>query len=306
MEVRVEHFVHVARLTHGSRLLNSLYTLEMYRTVLLQRPPNLHPSVENFGLGEDESVASEMPRDHRNISVVDGARLLMCLLSPHKSSQGNITDLNGHFTLCSLAVFSWQSQWRPSGLTPTAPLWKRELLELALHRWKDQILTRSKKLEPWMELFFHMIFVNLFSSATHIHSLIRSQVSGESRTGPLFQVLLAWRRSSDADKAMYHAHAILRLAKSTIMLKPEESTPSDSASTADSSNVSEAPHIATCVYMASLTLWTAAICREPPDTALLHSSVEKGVEILWWLNLGVSKVLSNVLRHLSSAHVAAL
>ena len=282
-----------ARLTELARLLNSLYLLESYRVVLLQRPPNLY-SVSIIADDLYEQSTSLPPEDVPSFG--NAIRMLQLLLSPHKSFRGDKDILEANLGLTSLAALSWHTRPRHLSTNVLATLWERESVELALYRWMEEALARPGVLKPWMTMLFDMTFINLHAPVHQIHSLARAYVSNKVRKGDAFETLSKWRQGQDAVKAMFHANAVLRLGQSLTVLETTQAAAGTSTRRAD---FVEGTHMAACVYVAALTLWAAAFCQEGPHHPSNWSSVKTGIQVLWWMDVRAARMLSNVLEHIA-------
>lgn len=285
-----------------AKLLNSIYMLENYRVILLQRPPNWYP------------VMSDGDRPSSAASIMES------LLCPNVSYRGRISHLDTVSCLSSLITLSWHTRSITSLVINerVASLCKKDLIELAFYRWLDQVETsesNGQPIEPWLMLLFHMAIINLHTPVKHVINLARSRLTGAKTPEDTRAVLYNWRQQNGSgwQQATWHAEAIIRQARAhtfrasdhhgndRLDVNNPSATAEQQRQRKQQPHLIEAPHVALSIYIATLIIWAAATCQDPPDLACIRSSIDTGIYVLSWLNIRTASTLGNVLRHLASS-----
>lgn len=289
-------FLESSRLLTSSRLVNSLYMLESYRVMLLQRPPNLYPTfatLEHAITPEGASAQSSTCS-----SVTDATILLRTLLTPHMDCDESLKPLDSMFSLTYLTVLSWHTRGQSTSDPASDSLWKRSLVELALHRWQIKTGSTTVELAPWKQLLFHLAFVNMHVDFTLIHSLVRAYAHSFKHSGSAHTALRSWRQSSSCEVALWHAAELVALAKDQTIFTRQSMT-DGAALHPVNTRLTESPHVCVGIYMATVVLWAGEVIQNTPNRGYARSTLETGIHILSCLNVRMSLVLRNVLRHLA-------
>ena len=146
-----------------------------------------------------------------------------------------------------------------------------------------------------------MTFINIHVNVNLIHNLVRAYIDSVKRLPDACNTLQVWQQSKDAKLALWQASEMIRLAKSHTIFSPQNTFSKTASTNLGSSNITEAPHVSICIYVAVLVLWTEAIGQETLDIELVQSVLESGIHILSRLNVRMARMLSNVLRHLAAS-----
>lgn len=278
-------------------MLNSLYMLESYRVMLLQRPPNMYPTFTT--LEHATTPAGASCQSSTCSLVTDSTILLRTLLTPHMDCDDALKPLDSMFSLSYLTVLSWHARGQSTGALASEPLWKRSLVELALHKWKIKMGSGAAELAPWKQLLFHLAFVNMHVDLNLIHSLVRSYAHGFKNSVTAHTALESWRHSSSCRVALWHAAELVSLAKEQTIFA-RQSVTEGAASHGINTKLTEAPHVCAGIYMATLALWVGEMIQITPNRNDARSALESGIHILSCLNVRMSSILRNVLRHLAA------
>lgn len=287
-------------LTIVASLLSSLYVLETYRVMFLQRPPGFCPKFAalNYGSTSTESA-------HQNTtcsSVTDFTTLLRSLLSPHLDCGKIMKPLDSSFCLTYLIVLSWHTKSKKTWLISSEALWKPALIELALHKWRNKMDSSGIEITPWQNLLFHSAFVNIHADLSLIIRLVGTFARGLKLAEPACTALRAWRESKSCQVALWHAVELIDIAKAQTIFT-HQSVLDGTAIHTTKVKLTEAPHVCAGVYMATLTLWSGNMTQSTPDKKGARSILESSIHILSCLNVRMASILQNVLRHLVVAMI---
>lgn len=272
--------------------------LESYRVVLLQRQPAFYPA-SNILEDPLSPFASTVETAGDKERTSGPSALLRCLLSPHLSHPGSTNTLEWLFCLTSLTVLSWHTKPHRLLALPLPALLNKDLVELALYRWHDMITKCLPEVETWMMILYHNILVDLNTPVKHIHNLARTHVAGAAHSQDSQHILQAWQRGEDCPKALWHANAILQLAKSKTVLSSDHGQKEAVLPSRKQMGLSEAAHLPISVYVATLTIWAQSVCQEPPNYSATQSALESGIAILSCLTVRAAKQIVNVLREIA-------
>ena len=183
-------------------------------------------------------------------------------------------------------------------------LWKRELLELSLYRCLSS-MSSTTEADFSLVALFHMIFLNTHTNIRLIHQMARWEACRGQSCVDVRDELKQWRKSSDCEISLLHAKELVHLAKQQTVFKPKlrsgANTPTTSTSQSPMQRHFEPPHIAISVYIATLTLWTAAIVEQKPDYSLCGSHLEGGIAVLSSLKIKIATRLGNILKYLNTS-----
>ena len=292
------YYKYPPKLTAVRRLLSSLYVLESYRLVLLQRQPEIYP-VSSILESPSSPFASSEITSSENEHAIDPSALLRCLLSPHLSHPGSTKILEWLFCLTSLTLLSWHTKPYTSMKNPLYSLLRRELIELALYRWHDMITKCLGEVDAWMTLLYHNILMDLYTPVKLIHSLARTSVESSSCVQEPRQSLRAWLKGEDSAKALWHANVILTLSKSKTVLRTDHVSDEPTTSAKRKPCLPEAPHVPISIYVATLTVWANSVCQEPADLSTGQFALESGISILTCLSVRTAQQMVHVLRRLA-------
>jgi hypothetical protein len=227
-------------------------------------------------------------------------------MNPHTSIFLPSTAFSSKFCLTLLAAVSGNVS--SGGHSMLNVSWKRDLLELGLHRWLNSCQTQGESHVATMTLF-HLIFINIRTNLELVHKFSRWQVGPSESSNSNLAELQAWQSSADCDVAILHAKQLVDMVKQSVVFAfrshPRSGTNTPSRlpyqNQRQQNKLAEVPHIATGVYMATLVLWTAAIARKKADWILGRSVLENGILVLGCFDVRVATKLGNVLRCLNNS-----
>ncbi|KEF60626.1 uncharacterized protein A1O9_02187 [Exophiala aquamarina CBS 119918] len=272
-------------------LIQSLFVLECYRVVLLQKPPMFYPCstpryildvVQGSGYGpgpgpEDEALSEYL----RSIAALEnsGRRIdtpsmsvhtlyAMSLLTTHVTYRAATTTINEQD-----AGRSEQASGRSS-----KSLWQMAFFELVLNNWR---CVHSTAPSANTMMLFHTIHLNMYASLPTIQELTqkilyqaaRNPTTGQASSVPSNTTTLTtgiserlqrcFRTEDDCEKALWHANQILRLAQQVTAREHEFRGNTALCHTAHHSkddgqeDIARSPHFMWAVYFATLCFWFA-------------------------------------------------
>lgn len=281
----------------------SLCLLESYHVLLLQRPALL--SAVNTCLTTDLADVPSARRLSPAGELGDFSDMLISIINPHTAFPTSSSSWG--ITLCLTAIVAISSRaGHCQSLTqrPTT-LWRVEHLELCLHRWLNSSRARSP-ISLSDILVFHMCFINMRTDIELVHRVAHlkaysSDISDSHHT----RQLRDWQRSEHSSVAVVHAKQLVDAAKEYVIFNLDarsgHSTPIPSSHSRQNfeHKPTEGPHLATSVYIATLTLWASIVVQEDADLDQARGFLESGIHVLSCLNVRVATKLGNVLKHLS-------
>lgn len=276
--------------------------LEAYHVVLLQRAPCIYgtlliPLVLDAG---DSHSSPNVLETSRTISAV-----LDVSLNPHLHLFSTPGRLAGSFCLSSLALLSWHARLPLYSDTKRTTFWRLEHIELALHRWFHLLQSPKSQIDPALAILFHMIFISMGVNMDIVHGFVAARLSMSTCRDEALQKSRLFL-SSDGQVTCSHASTLLDVANDLILSQLQLSAVSDATSGASSrerTNFSaEAPHLAACIYTASVLLWVANQIGElgRMDRQQGEEYLEKGIHLLSHLNSRMAKKLCRSLVRLFS------
>jgi hypothetical protein len=235
----------------------------------------------------------------------DCSRLLTSLMNPHSTLFTPTTSMSPIFCLTVLATIAGGASYGGNSLLNVS--WKRDLLELGLHRWLNACqLQRETQLSTIT--LFHLIFINIRTNLELVHKFAKWQTSPCDGISYLTELRL-WQSSDDCEIAILHAKDLVEVVKHSFVFSfgrhsqsgtSTPSSPTQSGQT-NQNKLAEVPHLANSVYMATLVLWTHAVVRKKPDWVLGRSVLENGILTLSCFGVRVATKLGNILRCLNNS-----
>ncbi|KAJ5218215.1 uncharacterized protein N7498_000314 [Penicillium cinerascens] len=278
-------------------LLESLYALDLYRVVIVQRPPmNQSYRTDNW----NSSIKS---------SEMAGFLDLADALSTPGAAIENPIMRKHHFgALASLSAFVWPALRTRSELGhPENPLWNVDFAVACCDKWLrgqgSNNGSSSLVMYHTTSLMLHVDILLLQRFATR-HSDIESQ--GQDLSGP-FKALRTWAHSEAHQAALWHARSIFHYIETIYdrtLHRNSQALPVDSSTARivgiEGSSVSrrltiaEAPHVPYATYFATIVLCTSAALMQGPDPEFT-AYLTKGKHFLSQSRLCIAKLLSRVL-----------
>jgi hypothetical protein len=151
-------------------------------------------------------------------------------------------------------------------------------------------------------LLFHMNLIGLRTNLRHVHNVAQSCLRGEfGSKDSSYLALQKWRGGDDCDRARWHANELIRAAEGLSSRQGSQDEEEECISARVGEGFIEAPHIPFCIYLATLTLWAAAMVEQNPSIASAEVHLESGVRILGYLKVRIAQVLRRALRRLIKA-----
>ena len=136
----------------------------------------------------------------------------------------------------------------------------------------------------------------------HVHHVVQSCLRGEfGSQDSSYLELRKWRDGDECDRALWHANELIRASYGLDNRRRSPDDDEESRSARTGEGFIEAPHIPFCIYLATLTLWAAAMVEQRPDITSAKAHLENGVHILGYLKVRIAQVLRRVLRRLIKA-----
>lgn len=278
-------------LIYPPRVLESMFILETYRVVLLQRPPALYATACTPSLQGLQSIIlqqSGQPQESAFMPDID----FETLLTPHARLPGLSRPQSMSICLNGLIALSWHCKGPITTETNDGPMYNPELVELAFHRWSTWVSSSSA--EPTIvfskRILFHLALMNMHCNMNLIHKYARAHTMQTKTREAIHNIVQAWYRSSESSTAVSHATELVRLAKDWLVFGP----------VAVQDVRREPPHIAIGVYLAALVLWAATTSRPDSDDDAIRSILEGAIYTLSTLRMRTAKMLGDDLRRLAS------
>jgi len=250
-------------------------------------------ALKNVGTSSDTTVPT-LP--------VDLGADLACVFDPHLTSSSPYHPLSSSICLNALMSLSWHTRESGSAALRTNPIWRRDILELCIYRWMSRASSLGNSVDFSTQVLFHMTLLTILSNISIIYKFARSQVSHRKHECEARRAVRDWHQSDDCGAAIWHATELITLTKQhTIFSLSSDVRGHDSAAPTKRRSFQEAPHVAICVYSATLVLWSVAYSQDQPDLDMSRFSLESGIHILSCLNVRMAEMLANVLKHLGSS-----
>ncbi|KAH8803325.1 hypothetical protein F5884DRAFT_805117 [Xylogone sp. PMI_703] len=180
------------------KVVNDLYILESYRTVLFQRTPKLYLG---SAFSKTFSLTQSLPRNLADRQWGGTNLLVRQLMNPVDPLVSLETREDSIHTLVVLLAFSWHAMPIRLGSVAYNTLWKRQYFELALSRW---LKSHKTVVEDSTMLLFHMGAIALHTNMEYIHTLLHRFLQRPI----LFSVtegIKDWCASEHCDIAVLHA-----------------------------------------------------------------------------------------------------
>ena len=270
--------------------------LETYRVTLVQRPPDLYMDASVL------SLHAELQPDHsEGLDAILLGDVLRSFLSPHLPLPGRISCLDSRILLSTLAMLSWHVRTTSAPGQSLGPSWKKDNIELALHRWYSHVQidhgrqsSSLQRLSDRTTLLFHLVVMNIQVNMQIIHKFVRLHRFQQPIPQEVQTELNHWTQSKECEIALWHAKEIMDFCESQ-MNGPRRGWGDQSV---------ESPHTAIAVYIASLVLWASRVALLGPDaratkTKAARSELESGIHVLGYLQVRIAESLLLVLQGLS-------
>lgn len=302
------------------RLLSeAIRILDSYRVMFLHRPPSFESQLYPLGHhGNDQE-------GHRHLS--SGA----VVSSP---SYGNSMDnADGMHHLATIIRYNWVASPRDiNNATSSSPLWRTEFVQLALDRWlRSKIEAGGPETCPDLStppnvaqmLLYHIAQVTLCSNMAILERVVvqaeadekneknenNADKQGDGDGGNMAsdnRSLGPWASKHQYEIALWHAKAILRIALDRVAPSCRQAGPT--ASVGGTAPCVEPPHVALCVYFATLIVWfgeTRKLLTTRRSDPVETVTTDTGMQLLSAFHVPVSAILGKSLGGLlagSGAH----
>ncbi|EXJ70441.1 uncharacterized protein A1O5_06509 [Cladophialophora psammophila CBS 110553] len=311
------------------QVLHAVNLLECYRVVLLQRASMLYPFSVLPGLSTFDMISA---RDRTPSGPDSMLSILRSLASPSGVPKLIDCQADSIQTLCALSLLLSHSRRLPSSLSkylqgsnnnPHGALgaWRQEFLEVAFQRWLSFHTTEPS---PGTMMLFHTMHISMFSSFANLEGSARDSLTRPNATSRQPSTCLpansaipvnlsapqgqqprlpkngCFTSDLDQEKAIWHAHRILKIAKSMSARLPSHTGKRvhllrEAAAAVDG----EPTHYSHAVYYASMVLWYSG----HSDTRSLYeeaTAISLGIDLLGSSSSPVAAVFKKTLRALIS------
>ncbi|KIW90509.1 uncharacterized protein Z519_09156 [Cladophialophora bantiana CBS 173.52] len=312
------------------QVLHAVNVLECYRVVLLQRASMLYPFSVLPGLSTFDMISAH---DDRAPSDPDSMlSLLRLLTSPSGVPKLIDCPADSIQTLCALSLLLSHSCRLPSSLSKylqgsnnnphgASRAWRQEFLEVAFQRWLSFHTTEPS---PGTMMLFHTMHISMFSSFANLEgsardSLARSNAPSRQPSAylpannaipvnltppqeqrPRLPKNVCFTSDLDQEKAIWHAHRILKIAESMSARLPSHTGKRVHLLREAATAVEGEPtHYSHAVYYASMVLWYSS----RSETRSLYeeaTAISLGIELLGFSSSPVAAVFRKTLRGLIS------
>ncbi|KAJ9645040.1 hypothetical protein H2204_001502 [Knufia peltigerae] len=280
-----------------SGIIHILYTLECYRTIILQRPamfyaptaqpaPSSFPFSSSWWLGPKEeslettlqSIASHGTSTKR-IKSSSMSFLSLCAISLSASQSTCIGNLEPSQS-SEQDISKKGDQGAPSQDHST-----RKFFEMLLNNWR---CSHAIAPEPSTMMLFHLVHLNIYVSLSSLQDVEQWNLRHR-----------CFYSDEDKAKSLWHAGHVLRLAKDMSMLATPE---------ARESGTLLPPHFPHAVFLASLCFWRVDYEETNDDSmpGAYNNGITRGKEIQLGESLisrhrsGMARVYKKVLERLRS------
>ena len=190
---------------------------------------------------------------------------------------------------------------------PSPRLWNVDFVQLSLDRWIQARIEVEPQLalEVPQMLLYHLAQVSLQSNMGVLHRLTQAAAQSRSpvqRNEALNDSVQPWASNLHYEIALWHARAILRIAKEGTVPPPGPRRHALKGS-ADRNKtlLVEPPHLPLCVYFATLVAWFGEVKSEGDVGASGDDLIGAGSQLLFRLRVPMAKFLGTALCELLSS-----
>jgi hypothetical protein len=280
------------------QLDQSIYTLECYRVIILQRPPNTYP----LKTPEQRSSLS----DHTS-SDPELTKLVSILCTFGKRIDDTLLRRHSLPALTILSLYSWGVTPRNNSTANPASLWNVEFVQLALNNW----FYGQDGTTDWLTMvLYHMINANLHLNLGLLQQCVHGYTLAK-HDSLLTSKLESLAKSEGFEIALSHVRSLLEIVREqqarcqqtknmSSMTSPSGSRSSirSTGNTDHGPVLQEAPHLPYAIYFSSLIEWTASVGQKA-SSASCASAIELGIRLLSNLRIQVAEVLIKLLQELT-------
>lgn len=277
-------------------LLESLYILDCYRVVLLQRPSSLP------WLPFERLAKSPPEKDHHKKlrNVVEA------LTSPGLEVDFNDIQEFSLPALSGLAPFLWQTISLSSADEDfVSTVWKTDFVELAADKW---LTMHRNKVQPSSQTLYHLMHITMHANlfAVHNYAQLHATCPKPDHVKSSYHNLISkWVVGKHYKISSWHAERVLECVESSVDVDAQITVPGRNGQSqqvprpTDQSKI-DIVHAPYSVYYATLVLWCGATVIDETNPIARQSCVRRGRDILKLLKLRVATVLERVLRGLKT------
>lgn len=275
--------------TNLLRILESIYLIECYRVLLIQRPPNIYPPLSI--LDADDTYGWALPAISK-----DDMSAEMDQESPYPFNDAPTASLS------SIVILSWHIIPRGFMALGEQSIWSPGLIEVALDQWnrslpKDDNISRvSLYLLVNIAIHANLSLIQKFAYGT------LNQSSGNSSSSHISEYIRDWTRREECQVAIWHAVTLLERATVDFLNQREQTadildSPEDFRDSPGKTCLPECPQLVYGIYFACLVIWSYTSVGGSNDSRLA-SSIGSGKAVLRVLRVRVAHVLLGILAKL--------
>lgn len=275
-------------------LIESLYILDSYRVVLLQRPPLLTwHSLERLA----KSPREKNPSTHlRNI--------VRALASPGLEVDFNDVQEFSLSTLSGLTPFLWQAMpLVPADQDSIVGPWRTDFVELAIDKW---LRMHRYEVHASSQTLYHLMHMAMHANLLAVNNYAQSQASRHKQDctkGSWHDLISKWVHGRHYEVAAWHADSVLECVESAVDAEVKDVAHNRHSQgqhfpVSTTRSAVDIVHVPYTVYYATLVLWCKLMVVDEANPAARHSCLRRGRDILKQLKLRIAAVLEGVLRKL--------
>ncbi|KIW19378.1 hypothetical protein PV08_03673 [Exophiala spinifera] len=289
----------------ANRLLETLYILDCYRAIIMQRPPSLSwHHIDSYI--DHHAHSSRLTQLHREVfNLTNTGHLSM----PSTTTEFDLASLSSLTSHLWPAIYLRQNTYGADKVSVDClSLWKPDFAELACDNW---LRTRRGKADFSCLVVYHMMNIMLHANLTVLqnfaHSSPGSAVRDPKRSLTAREVY-AWAQDRHSKIAQWHAENLIisiegAFTSATKMDQREPQQPPSRASFSASEPRRlpyEAPHVPYGVYYATLVLWCGAVVEESGghSPSGLQALIARGERILSLHRVHIAQLLARVLNEI--------
>ncbi|KAJ4154904.1 hypothetical protein LMH87_000175 [Akanthomyces muscarius] len=253
------------------RLLECMYVLDLYRVLLMRRPPSLGEYDIAALCSHDrgsEGEATELSSFSRLVEsfVTPGYPIDPITLQSHSIS--SLGALSAY--LWPVTRMSFNQQTSGGGAPAQNPLWKRDFVALACDKWWNSHQPNS---DPFTAILYHCAKLIVHADIELLESYFSRSLQKERRGHAElaeYKKVRAWSASHDGAIASSHGNAVFLVAESLWCRdgNDEGSLAHGSYLWATTQPSTDPPHMPYIIYFATLVLWAQDVARSGSEDAL--------------------------------------
>lgn len=266
--------------------MESVYHIECYRVLFIQRPPILYPSLSISNTSKTHSWA--LPRLSRQVAESEADSTV-----PHRFTESRIASLS------SLVLLSWHIIPRGFVVSGEQSIWSPGFIETALAQW-HQSHPGDKNVASVS--LYSLVNIAIHSNLCLIQKLAYSSLNADIRnisSSHTFEYLRDWTRREECEVTIWHAVTLLQRAAATFL--EHDQTADIEPFESSGEHLSEPPQLVYGVYFACLVIW-CHVTVGGPNASRLTALFGSGKAILRVLRVRIARVLLAILAKLPLEH----